>query len=62
MLDTAFVRPVGDARNRASWPFPGQMDCILGAFAQSLVNGHHLNTDRLVAAGRGLVAQGWVQS
>lgn len=58
MLDIAFVRPVGDARNRASWPFPVQIDCIMGAFAQPVVNGHCLNTDAFVAAGRGLVAQG----
>ena len=39
MLDTTFARPIGDAGNAVSWPFPVLIERVLGAFAEPVVTG-----------------------
>lgn len=39
MLDTAFERPLGDAGNPASWPFPVMIERVPRAYANEVVTG-----------------------
>ncbi len=58
MLDTSFARPLGDAGNAASWPFPVLIERVAGAFAEPVVTGQFANVLPFVEAGRKLVQQG----
>lgn len=58
MLDTAFDRPLGDAGNPASWPFPVQIERVSGAFARSVVSGEFTAVDEFIAAGKRLIDSG----
>lgn len=58
MLDTSFVRPVGDAGNAASWPFPVLIERVSGAFAEIVVTGQFADAQPFVDAGRRLVERG----
>lgn len=60
MLDTSFARPLGDAGNAASWPFPVLIERVHGALAESLVAGRFAELPPLVAAGHRLLARGAV--
>ena len=51
MLDTDFSRPLGDAGNPASWPFPVVIERVGGAYARPVVEGTHLDIAAFVAAG-----------
>jgi hypothetical protein len=58
MLDTTFARPLGDAGNAASWPFPVLIERVSGAFAEMVVTGQFADAQAFVDAGRGLVERG----
>lgn len=58
MLDTTFSRPLGDAGNAASWPFPVLIERVSGAFAQPVVSGRFNDVRPFIAAGRRLVEHG----
>lgn len=58
MLDTSFARPLGDAGNAASWPFPVLIERVAGAFAQPVVKGQFATVLPFVEAGRKLVQHG----
>ena len=58
MLDTQFLRPLGDAGNPASWPFPTIIERVDGAFAQPVVSGTYTAVESFVAAGERLVERG----
>jgi hypothetical protein len=58
MLDTSFARPLGDAGNPDSWPFPVLVERVPGAFAQPVVMGHFNDTRPFVEAGHRLVERG----
>ena len=58
MLDTSFKRPIGDAGNVASWPFPVRIERVDGAFAGPVVSGHFKSAQPFVDAGRRLVERG----
>ena len=58
MLDTSFARPVGDAGNAASWPFPVLIERVLGAFAEPVVTGQFADVRPFSEAGRRLVERG----
>ena len=55
MLDTAFTRPVGDAGNAASWPFPVLIERVSGAFAAPVVTGQFEDVQAFVDAGHRLI-------
>lgn len=58
MLDTQFLRPLGDAGNPDSWPFPTIIERVDGAFAQPVVSGTYTAVESFVEAGQRLVARG----
>lgn len=58
MLDTAFSRPLGDAGNAASWPFPVLIERAYGAFAEPVVTGQYADAQPFIDAGRRLVERG----
>jgi hypothetical protein len=58
MLDTSFARPLGDAGNAASWPFPVLIERVPGAFAEPVVTGQFANVRPFIEAGRILVERG----
>ena len=58
MLDTSFLRPLGDAGNAASWPFPVLIERVQGAFAEPVVSGRFTDVQPFVEAGRRLIEQG----
>ena len=58
MLDTTFVRPIGDAGNAASWPFPVLIQRVLGAFAEPVVSGRFDDVQPFVDAASKLVQRG----
>ena len=55
MLDTSFLRPLGDAGNAASWPFPVLIERVHGAFAEPVVTGRFADVQPFVEAGRRLI-------
>lgn len=58
MLDTAFARPLGDAGNAASWPFPVLIERVHGALAEPVVAGQFADVQPFIDAGRRLVERG----
>jgi hypothetical protein len=58
MLDTSFARPLGDAGNAGSWPFPVLFERAQGAFATEVVTGEFADIAPFVEAGRVLVENG----
>lgn len=58
MLDTSFARPLGDAGNAASWPFPVLIERVPGAFAEPVVTGRFGDVLPFVDAGRRLIERG----
>ena len=58
MLDAAFTRPVGDAGNAASWPFPVLIERASGAFAAPVVTGQFEDVQPFVDAGHRLISRG----
>ena len=58
MLDTTFARPLGDAGNAASWPFPVLIERVPGAFAEPVVTGRFGDVLPFVDAGRRLIGRG----
>lgn len=58
MLDTTFARPMGDAGNAASWPFPVLIERVPGAFAATVVTGLFDDAQPFVDAGRRLIERG----
>lgn len=58
MLDTSFARPLGDAGNAASWPFPVLVERVQGAFAMEVVKGQFAEAAPFVNAGRVLIENG----
>lgn len=58
MLDTSFARPIGDAGNPASWPFPVLIERVAGADAQAAVLSGTVNANALIQAGHRLIARG----
>ena len=58
MLDTQFLRPLGDVGNPDSWPFPVIIERVDGAFAQPVVSGAYAKVEPFLDAGKRLVARG----
>ena len=58
MLDTQFLRPLGDVGNPNSWPFPVVIERVSGAYAQPVVAGTYEGIESFVDAGRRLVKRG----
>ena len=58
MLDTAFARPVGDAGNPDSWPFPVLIERVVGAYARPVVQGSFAASTAFGDAGQRLVGRG----
>lgn len=58
MLDTTFDRPIGDAGNPESWPFPVIVERVAGAYARPIVHGMSRDIGPFVAAGKTLIARG----
>jgi hypothetical protein len=58
MLDTAFSRPLGDAGNPASWPFPVVIERVNGAYARPVVEGTLSDVTTFIEAGRRLCDKG----
>ena len=58
MLDTTFTRPIGDAGNAASWPFPVLIERVSGAFAEPVVSGRFDDAQPFVDAAFKLVQRG----
>ena len=58
MLDTTFARPIGDAGNAASWPFPVLIERVLGAFAEPVVTGRFDDAQPFVDAASKLIQRG----
>ena len=58
MLDTSFIRPLGDAGNAASWPFPVLLEQASGAFAEPVVTGRFDDVQPFIDAGRRLIDRG----
>lgn len=58
MLDTSFLRPLGDAGNTASWPFPVLIERAHGALAEPVVSGRFTEVQPFVDAGRRLIERG----
>ncbi|MGL4232079.1 MAG: hypothetical protein ACRCWJ_12010 [Casimicrobium sp.] len=48
MLDTHFARPLGDAGNPASWPFPVVIERVPRAYAKDVVTGRFDNISAFV--------------
>ena len=58
MLDTQFLRPLGDVGNPDSWPFPVIIERVDGAFALPVVSGTYAGIESFVYAGQRLVERG----
>lgn len=58
MLDTSFARPLGDAGNEASWPFPVLIERVPAAFAKPVVSGQFADVVPFIEAGRRLIKRG----
>jgi len=58
MLDTAFARPVGDAGNPDSWPFPVLIERVRRAYARPVVQGSFAANAPFKEAGQRLVDRG----
>jgi hypothetical protein len=58
MLDTEFARPVGDAGNLASWPFPVLIERVPKAFANDVVTGAFNDVAAFAASAQLLRAKG----
>ena len=58
MLDTQFLRPLGDVGNPESWPFPVIVERVDGAFARPVVSGTYVGIELFVEAGQRLVERG----
>ena len=58
MLDTQFLRPLGDVGNPDSWPFPVVIERANGAFAQPVVSGTYAGIESFIEAGQRLVERG----
>ena len=58
MLDTTFARPIGDAGNAASWPFPVLIERVSGAFVEAVVTRRFDDVQPFVDAARRLVQRG----
>jgi hypothetical protein len=58
MLDTDFVRPLGDAGNPASWPFPVHIQRVPGATAKAVVMGNYREIDAFLEVGNLLIKRG----
>ncbi len=58
MLDTQFLRPLGDVGNPDSWPFPVIIERVDGAFARPVVSGTYTGFESFIEAGRRLVERG----
>jgi len=58
MLDTSFSRPLGDAGNPASWPFPVEIERVNGASARSVVEGTYADITAFIEAGLRLCERG----
>ena len=58
MLDTTFARPIGDAGNAASWPFPALIERVSGAFAEPVVSGRFHDAQPFIDAAFRLVQRG----
>ena len=58
MLDTQFLRPLGDVGNPDSWPFPTIFERVHGAFAQPVVSGTYTGIESFIDAGQRLVERG----
>ena len=58
MLDTQFLRPLGDIGNPDSWPFPVLIERANGAFAQPVVSGTYAGIESFIEAGQRLVERG----
>ena len=58
MLDTQFLRPVGDVGNPDSWPFRVIIERASGAFAQPVVSGTYAGIESFIKAGQRLVERG----
>jgi len=60
VLDTSFVRALGDAGNLDSWPFAVLLERVPGAFAEPVVTGRFADVRPFIEAGRSLVDRGAV--
>ena len=58
MLDTQFLRPLGDVGNPDSWPFPVIIERVDGAVAQAVVSGIYEAAEPFIEAGQRLVERG----
>ena len=58
MLDTQFLRPLGDVGNPDSWPFPVIIECVAGAYSRPVVSGTYTRIEPFIEAGRRLVERG----
>ncbi|TAG73178.1 MAG: hypothetical protein EAZ24_11935 [Burkholderiales bacterium] len=60
MLDTSFERPLGDAGNPASWPFPVKIERVLRAYANEVVTGRFKDYQVFVKTINSLRASGCI--
>jgi hypothetical protein len=58
MLDTNFARPLGDAGNPASWPFPVIIERVPKALAGDVVTGAFDDLSAFLSVARAIGAQG----
>lgn len=58
MLDTQFARPLGDAGNPASWPFPVIIERVPKAYANDVVTGKFQSEKEFNSIAHSLSAQG----
>ncbi len=58
MLDTQFLRPLGDIGNPETWPFPVIIERVNGAFARPVVSGTYAGIESFIEAGQRLVERG----
>lgn len=58
ILDTQFLRPIGDAGNPNSWSFPAIIERVNGAFARPVISGAYVDIEPFIDAGQRLVERG----
>ncbi len=58
MLDTNFARPLGDAGNPASWPFPVVIERVPQAYATSVVTGTAIDSQQFLVSSKLARAKG----
>jgi hypothetical protein len=58
MLDTNFARPMGDAGNPASWPFPVLIERVPRAYAKPVVSGESIDLSAFLSIAQLLRANG----